>query len=191
MEEFTKTFSIDFRSRNVLVKVNLRDVSGKSQYQLVCFSGDDAANAAAGGFIYSGGLLCGLGEARAPLMHFMENRSLLSEKTAAIYSRGNFHPSALVGPCANYPDFGAQRTFRLRGMSLELRVANVEVFPNYSSSFEFRPETYDRDREHFPIGKANLIVRLTDDPQATSPRALPSPQQDPRGNEALCKQSRN
>jgi hypothetical protein len=107
-EEFTKTFSIDFRSRSVLVKVNLRDITGKSQYQLVCFSGDDAANAAAGSFIYSDGLLCGLGEARAPLMQFMENRSLLSEKAAAIYSRGSIHPSALVGPCANYPDFGAQ-----------------------------------------------------------------------------------
>jgi hypothetical protein len=46
-------------------------------------------------------------------------------------------------------------------MSLELRVANVEVFTNYSSSVEFRPETYDRDREHFPIGHADLIVGLS------------------------------
>jgi hypothetical protein len=57
--------------------------------------------------------------------------SLLSEdESAAWFSRGQFRREELVGDCAKYPEFGARRSFRLRGFRLTLEAQNVVADQN-------------------------------------------------------------
>lgn len=49
-------------------------------------------------------------------------------------SRGRFFASNLVGACANIPEFGATRTFRLRGMKLTLKVIDPVIKGTYRYS---------------------------------------------------------
>ena len=42
------------------------------------------------------------------------------------FSRAVFVSEELVGNCANYPEYGATRTFRLRGMKLTLALSNIK-----------------------------------------------------------------
>lgn len=60
----------------------------------------------------------------------IENResgiSLLGEDDSAVwYSRGQFHSSDFVGACADYPEYGRLRHFRLRGFELTLEVTGL------------------------------------------------------------------
>lgn len=49
-------------------------------------------------------------------------------------SRGRFFAANLVGACANIPEFGVTRTFRLRGMKLTLKVIDPVIKGTYRFS---------------------------------------------------------
>jgi hypothetical protein len=36
----------------------------------------------------------------------------------------------LIGDCANYPEYGRVRHFRLRGMELTLQISDLKISPN-------------------------------------------------------------
>ena len=188
LAKFTKTLDIDLRSPRTMIRLQLLDVQSKPQYQLVCFAGDEDANNAAGGFIYSGGLLCGLAPLGTPLMDMLEGRSLLStdRRSAAIYYRGNFNPEEIVGACAKYPDFGLVRTFRLRGFRLVLTLSRVHVDPDYKGGIEFPHPFTNETRENYPIGRVKLSIDIAPDPSAQNAQALPSKYADPKGNQEVC-----
>ena len=133
---------------------------------------------------YQGGLLCGLAPASTPVPETLGSSSLLAteEEPGALHSRGNFEPPALVGACANYPDYGLIRTFSLRGFRLTLRVSDVEVRPDYQRDFVYRI-AYRKD---FPIGRMKFTVSVVPDPAATSAKALPSPYIDPDYEPEAC-----
>jgi hypothetical protein len=72
--ETTEKYSIDFRGPTLL-RAEMRDVDGTAVYELMCFAGDDASLMAAGNFVYTGGLQCGLNVVGTPAMALMESRS--------------------------------------------------------------------------------------------------------------------
>jgi len=190
LRNVSKEVEIDFRAPRTMVDVRLLDVDGKPVYRLICFSGTDEAVDGAGGFIYSGGLLCGLGDQGIRLQALLEGGTLLDEKESAIFSRGAFNPEEIVGACASYPDFGVVRIFRLRGFRLELRLEDVEVEPGYEGGSEFRLSEEiltNETRAHFPIGHAKLTIEVTQDPTAKNERASPSRYTDPKGDQQMCR----
>jgi len=44
--------------------------------------------------------------------------------------RATFFPEQLIDVCSNYPDWGAEREFRLRGLRLTVRVTEVKFVPS-------------------------------------------------------------
>lgn len=190
LREFTKEFDIDLRAPKTLVDVKLLDVAGKPTYRLVCFAGNQQANTDGGGFIYTGGLQCGLGLIGTPIPFILENRSLLAGNVAAYYSRGTFHAEELMGECVKHPEYGAVRNFRLRRFELELRLEDLHFVPtnrteNAADWEEARAANANRD--WYPLGRAKLAVRVSSDSRATGPDVkLTGPYPFPGGAYAAC-----
>lgn len=183
LQSAARDVDINLRDNRTLITVDLLDPSGTSQYQLICFSGDEAAREEVS-FIYSGGLLCGLAPTGTPVEYTLGHNSLLTTEDdgRAIFSRGVFHPPELVDQCANYPDHGLIRSFSLRGFRLTLKMGEVEVSPSYKGDHAY----IDDHRENYPIGHMKLTVSVIPDPKARSATALPSKYVNPKGNQAAC-----
>jgi len=81
-------------------------------------------------------------------------------------SRGRFLTEELTGKCADYPEYGRVRHFRLRGMSLTLEIKNVEMEPGSSAA----NAPWNRDR----IKELDLGVTIASDPSASSEIAEPT-----------------
>lgn len=186
LRPFSKEVAIDLRSPFNLVQVDLADINGKPTYELVCFSGDYAAEEKIGDFIYGGGLLCGLGLKGIPVAQILSHQTLLSDDKTALHSRGAFDAQALAGPCATFPEFGSDRTFRLRNFELQLKVTDVEVFDGYEANSSFWKTFTNESRKDYPIGRAKLHIRVSPDSQAESAYSMPTRLANPRGNEEAC-----
>jgi len=186
LQTSSEVIAMDLRNQRTLVRVDLRDLEGKSRYQVVCFSGAESA-VQEFGLIYSGGLMCGLAPTGTPIEVTLGNRSLLSDgATGAIFSRGNFNPEAMVGFCAAYPDYGLTRDFFLRGFRLTLSLLSVEVATGYTGGSEFRRSFTNENRTSFPIGRIKLRVAVSPDSKFLSSYAFPSRYTDPKGNQDAC-----
>lgn len=183
LQSITEEFVMNLRDPRTLVTMDLRDLVGKSQYQLVCFSGDDTADLQLP-YSYTGGLRCGLASTGTLVAEILVEGSLLlaEDEPSAIYSRGNINPPAMVGHCANHPDYGSLRTFSLRGFRLTLKVSEVEVRPDYDGDGSYGIDY----RKNFPIGRMKLTVTVAPDPTATNDRALPSTYVDPEDLQEEC-----
>jgi hypothetical protein len=101
------------------VALNITSIDGSTVYKLQChsagFSGDPD-------FDYSGDFECRL----SSIDHSDGYSTLLtedSEQSRDWESRGRFFAADLRNPCANIPQFGATRSFELRGMDLTLQIA--------------------------------------------------------------------
>lgn len=99
------------------VNLMIRATDGVPAYVLQCHSGyfDDVH------FSYSGDFECRLGLADGQDTY----STLLTEdihQGEDWESRGRFFAAELKTPCASVPNFGATRTFELRGLRLTLRV---------------------------------------------------------------------
>ena len=81
-------------------------------------------------------------------------------------SRGRFLIEELKGKCAEYPEYGRIRHFRLRGMNLMLEIKAFKIKPG--SSAENSP--WNRDR----IKELELYVTITPDAKALSEIAEPT-----------------
>ena len=118
----TDRFHIVSPIRKSPVDVPIRDIDGKAVYRLVCGSFDTPI----GDFAYSGDFECFL-QTVPPNYHGVS--SLFAEampETADWQTRGRFFAREIKPPCDEIPDFGADRTFRLRGMKITLSLSNIE-----------------------------------------------------------------
>jgi hypothetical protein len=191
LRQFSKTISLDMSSNEQYIQVFIRDLHNQPVYRFECFSGNETA-VQKRGLIYSGGLLCGLGEITITENALFGNRSLLSDgSTSAMFSRGNFNPEELIGACAKYPDYGTTRFFNLRGFRIKLALANLQIKSGYSGSGAFRKIFNNLDRHDFPIGKAILTIVVTQNPMSRTKYSEISQYKDPNGNQELCRFWRN
>ncbi len=189
MKEFSETRPIEFRESSKLYSFEIPNSRGNIQYVLACHtggSGDDDRM----GIISTGGLLCILREYKlnSSVENYFSNWSLISsDDSAPAFTRGNFNPEDLVGPCAGYPDYGSVRSFRLRGFTLTISVRNLEVAKWYKGGSDFRLEWLDGDRRAFPIGRAELRVDVKPDSSAKAAKPVWSRYQNPKGSINRCR----
>jgi hypothetical protein len=102
------------------VFLRLESNEGKNLYTLQCHSAGYMGDP---DFEYSGDLECRLSLSD----HHETYSTLLTEdlqQSRDWESRGRFFAANLRGACARIPEFGAVRSFRLRGMKLTLRIIN-------------------------------------------------------------------
>ncbi len=126
------------------VALNIRSIDDSPVYKLQChsagFTGDPD-------FDYSGDFECRLssiGNQDAYSTLLTED----SEQSRDWESRGRFFAGDLRNPCANIPQFGATRSFELRGMDLTLQISHP-VFT-----------------EHGNLGSLKLTVKVSPNPNA-------------------------
>lgn len=92
-----------------------------------------------------------------------EKTNLLQESTDpySLMDRGTVFPEQLSGKCADYPDWGRERTFALRGFKLIMRLTK----PVFIHSLE--------DWGGQGLESVELTVQVVPDPSAISPMARP------------------
>jgi hypothetical protein len=112
-----QTFRIESWPNPVSIEVPILTRSGTAAYAFTCRSDpEDPRSEGVPSF------LCILNEKPG----WIES-SLLGEDDAAVwFSRGQYHVDELLGECASYPEYGAHRTFRLRGFRLELTATGIK-----------------------------------------------------------------
>jgi hypothetical protein len=104
----------------------LKDLNGNTKYLLVCRGGSTE---------YTDTLSDKLNiNYVSPLTCILNNgdneteASLLAEDgSPPWHTRGQYHLNDLVGACANYPEYGLLRHFRLRGFELTFSVSDLEL----------------------------------------------------------------
>lgn len=118
----TASFDVDFSAERIVIDLPIFSDSGQPLYYFACRGGQTAyldklpEN-------WVGPLMCTLTTGTEP-----SETSLLSEDdSAAWYSRGQFSAEQLTGTCAQYPEYGAHRTFRLRAMTLTLDAQHITL----------------------------------------------------------------
>jgi hypothetical protein len=103
------------------VSLNIKSVAGIALYQLQCHSAGYAGDPV---FDYSGDFECRLSSIQSRDTY----STLLTEdahQSRDWESRGRFFAADLRGVCSRIPEFGASRTFKLRGMSLTLQITDA------------------------------------------------------------------
>ena len=96
----------------------IKGPSGKTEYVLSC------SNHPADDVFDAGLFLCRLNEEENA--GFPESSLLGEDDSAVWFTRGLFRVDELTGSCGTYPEYGARRTFRLRGLRLALSVSKLE-----------------------------------------------------------------
>jgi len=120
-----ETFAVSDPARAV-IKTTITDNAGGALYLFVCRAGNDESVPDVN---YSGDLDCRLMDAA---LDERETNLLLetdAPNVAAWYSRGRMFARDLMGECAKYPEYGAVRHFRLRGMLLTMYFKSVHFIP--------------------------------------------------------------
>lgn len=149
---FTQSYSVNLDDGLVAIDLPFTTVDGSVQYLFWCRGGpDDILDAMTEreGINYVGPLMCVLNEG---VVRY-EGSLLAEDGVGPWHTRGMFGLSDLLGDCSNYPEFGRNRSFRLRGFVLKLVAEDIEV----SSDNRWRG--------------FRLIVSLQADPTATSDQA--------------------
>lgn len=167
-----KHYSFSVASR---AKVNLliEDTQGDALYLLGCLpelpEGDKSA----------AGLSCYLVPIAAPDLG-LESPTLLNDdpmEARIPHGRGEFWVDNLRGDCAAYPEYGSERTFRLRGMKIVLRVTNVVFGP--TRTFQTPARTLST------MLSFGLQISVSPDPSTLSAISQPVPIGPPRWKEPL------
>jgi hypothetical protein len=155
------------RPQDMYLSLPILSVTGRPAYILECASPENA-RARAEGFHPAHEFECRLLLPGAPAA----DNLLLSEgsKRDASPSPAGFNWNQLSGPCYRYPDYGGQRTFRLRDMRLVVTVSNVL----------FTPELRDGQSRKRSIQRLTLHVQGFFDPAATNDFAAPSRYEAPK-----------
>jgi len=122
--------------QHAVVKTKILGEAGQPLYLFVCRTWADES---VPGVIYTDDLDCRLLE--ASWGEIEANLLLETPKVAAWYSRGRMLAEQLAGDCANYPEYGRVRHFRLRGMRLTLEFDDV-VFEHESVGARPRMKSY-------------------------------------------------
>lgn len=114
-------------AKNAYIDLYIFSINGEKLYNLKCHNylyEDDPD------FDYSGEFEC-----RMVSLYSKETVStLLTEnpmQSADWDSRARFFSFQLSGDCGKYPDYGLARNFRLRGMSINLKMSNISFTESY------------------------------------------------------------
>jgi hypothetical protein len=108
------------------VRIKIRGNSGKPLYLLECHSAGYNRDPS---FDYSGDFECRLTD----LINRASFSTLLTEdekQSRDWESRGRFFLRSITGKCAQIPQFGSRRSFRLRGMVITLQIRNPIIGPD-------------------------------------------------------------
>jgi hypothetical protein len=145
------------------VNIDIKSPDGAAVYKLQChsagYSGDPD-------FEYSGDFECRLSSVGGQDTY----STLLTEdvnQSRDWESRGRFFAADLRGACAKIPEFGATRSFELRGIKLTMRILN----PRFTNSGN--------------LSSLRLTVTVRSDPNAQRQIAKIVPL--PKGAPAVCK----
>lgn len=137
---------------------------GTPLYLLQCYLNPSDDDNDSDHFSYSGAFEC-----RLTSRYDNRQSTLLTENpypTRDWESRGRFLIEEITGKCADYPDYGRVRNFKLRGMNLTLEIKDFKIKP--ASSAENAPWYVERIKE------LTLYVTVTPDPKALSEIAEPT-----------------
>jgi hypothetical protein len=123
----TKSFDVDFAAGLIVIDLPIVSSNGSALYVLHCRGGSEKKLdelARRDGINWVGPMMCVLNMAKSGI----SEQSLLAEDgSPPWHTRGQFHDSQLVGSCGAYPEFGTERSFRLRGFILRLRAQNLSM----------------------------------------------------------------
>jgi len=109
-------------ARKAGAKFTIVSIEGKPLYLVECHTSDYEGDP---GFDYSGDFECRLTSKYSKEVY----STLLTDnprQSRDWQSRGRFLAEELVGNCADYPEYGRVRHFRLRGMKLTLEMSNLK-----------------------------------------------------------------
>jgi hypothetical protein len=132
VKPMARSFNIDFADRLVVVDVPIVAENGSPLYVLHCRGGAEKGLDELGsrdGINWVGPLMCVLNNANSAIS---ENSLFAEDGSPPWHTRGQFHSSELIGACGAYPEFGNERSFRLRGFVLRLNTGNVSTKPDGS-----------------------------------------------------------
>jgi len=143
----------------------IKGEAGRPLYRLLCLSGDDSGRSDVqhGGEEneFSGVFDCHL----HPLYGASRIEGSLLDYDALdrsdVFSQARFFGQDAVGECASYPEYGARRQFRLRGMQVDFRFSDITFS-------EIRTAT-DTPR----VKSFRFMVRVRPDPSAITAIAEP------------------
>jgi len=144
----TQSFLISDPSKP-FVKTFIKTVDGKEFYLFICRNGEDKTHGE--DFNYSGAIDCRLMEAEGG----EKERNLLveSKDLSPWYSRGRMFFEELYGDCANYPEYGHIRHFKLRQMKITM---------------EFNDVQFKKDKNELLPLVTSYSLRLTVEPDKTA-----------------------
>ena len=121
IEPTSQEFVVD-DVKNANVSLTLRSAAGEAVYLLQCHSAVYSSDA---DFAYSGDFECRL----SSIGQRDEYSTLLTEdanQSRDWESRARFFSRSLAGKCADIPEFGARRSFRLRRMRITLKIMDPQ-----------------------------------------------------------------
>ena len=106
----------------------VKDRVGAPGYKIECHNGDYEDES---GFNFSGDFHCAMFAISGTKI--VNGNLLASEKERRAgrdwFNRGRMIAGQIFGPCAEYPDYGAVRRFRLRGMLVTFQFEDLAWFP--------------------------------------------------------------
>jgi hypothetical protein len=135
-------------------QVPILDIDGKEVYSLKCRAGLGEAG------LDRWGVSCKLFQAGKDLDLLADSVDPYSRRIRTL-----FEPEQLEGKCSEYPEWGALRTFKLRGFGLVMRVKNVLLGRTGAGHFGFYKG---------PIARFDLAIKVVPDASAAWGVALPS-----------------
>ena len=121
----TRSFNIDFAAGLAVIDLPIVSENGSTLYVLHCRGGSEKELDELGsrdGINWVGPLMCVMNTGNSRIS---ENSLLAEDDSPPWHTRGQFHRSELVGACGVYPEFGNERSFRLRGFVLRLSAHNL------------------------------------------------------------------
>lgn len=153
---FSRTFAFGPED-SLRLSLTLRSPSGRPLYRLDCDHYDNETP----DFDYSGDFECRL----LPLYRGTPYSTLLTDdphQNRDWQSRGRFLIPELRGRCADYPEYGRVRHFRLRGMRLTLALSDIT----------FMPDAFHRNPVEPLRRLRSFSVAVQADPDATALSAI-------------------
>ncbi len=159
IKPLTETFHFSDAGK-AAVDLSIPSTDSRSVYRIEChqLGYEDPA------FDYSGDFEC-----RLTSLYSKETYSTLftddPKQSRDWQSRARFLSEELVGSCADYPEYGRTRTFKLRGMDITIGLSTIVV----EQSTHPRPT----------LKSFNLQISIVPDPAATTPIAAPVSYKEP------------
>jgi len=124
--------SIEFVDHvNEKAEIKIFCKNGAPLYLLECYL--NAYDHATNDFDYSGDFECRLTSLNGDNRGFSTLLTEEKNQSSDWESRGRFLLEEITGKCAEYPDYGKVRYFKLRNMNLTLSIKKLELEPNKSN----------------------------------------------------------